>query len=297
MLAEPTGAILVAVIPAVVVLIGLLVWRRRAAATAREATARIGTLEAELVTTRERNEALDQQLIELEHIREARAQELKRLNAHLSRTHNNPPNRQRTRQRTNPPRTEESRRLRGEIDRLKTELASRPGDVEIVPLGDDQRAQSDAKSLREAVTSLLNRQTYSALVVDSSGFPIVTAGLADDALAAFSVLLARPCERVTSFVALGDPYVISIIDVTGHRVSYWPFSIGDKQMALVTMSGKQTPTPAVNAAISKVKALLPRSFRSLTAAWGPPDPATLVSASAQAVDADTPDTGLVNHHR
>ncbi len=157
----------------------------------------------------------------------------------------------------------EADRLREQVVNLETELSTLDAGEDLSPLGEDSEARDNAKSLQEAVTNLLNEDTFAATVVDDSGLTIVSAGLADDALAAFSVLLAEACNRAPGFVPIGDPYVITLIDSAGTRVSLWPFSVSNQPMALLTLSKAQPATPAVNAAISKVRALLPKSFRSL----------------------------------
>ncbi len=157
----------------------------------------------------------------------------------------------------------EADRLRREVDTLQEELSTKAVVEDLSPLGHDAAARDNAKSLQEAVNNLLNEDTFAATVVDDAGLQIVSAGVADDALAAFSVLLARACERAPGFVAIGDPYVITLIDAAGTRVSLWPFQVSNRPMALLTLSRAHPATPAINAAISKVRALLPKSFRSL----------------------------------
>ena len=157
----------------------------------------------------------------------------------------------------------EADRLRREVDSLQTELSTKAVVEDLTPLGDDAAAKDNAKSLQEAVSNLLNEDTFAATIVDDAGLQIVSAGSSDDALAAFSVLMNAACTRAPGFVPIDDPYVITLIDSDGSRVSLWPFNVNERQMALVTLSKAHPATAAVNTAISKVRALLPRSFRSL----------------------------------
>ena len=235
-------------------------WSRRGEVTARrDAESQVSALTERLTQVSEENDVLHHKFVELKNTNRALTQELTTLNLELDGAQI-----MRSDYKQLKVRSGEADRLREEVVTLRSELeTSRTEEDRLIPLGEDTAARDNARSLQEAVNSLVNEHVHAATIVDDSGFPVVAAGTADDALAAFSVLIAEPCAKASSFVKMGDPYGVSLVDVDGERVSYWPFVVSGKSMALVTMSKKPPATPAVNSAISKVKALLPRSSRTL----------------------------------
>ncbi len=116
-------------------------------------------------------------------------------------------------------------------------------------------------TLSLAISTLLDESTSAVSIVDHTGLPLTTAGFFDDALGAFTTILAEPCVRVNSFIPFGRPRLLTLVDDDGARVSIWPFAVGKQTMTLVALSTRELPADQVKLAISKVVERLSRPRR------------------------------------